>query len=172
EAIKLITGIGEPLIGRLMLLDAAAMSFRTIQVRKDPECPACGTHEIKQLVDYDILCGTAAEEPETSGIAEIGAKELAARLQSGADVDLIDVREPFEWRMGHIPGARLVPLGKIPEELAKLDRSRETIFYCKMGARSRNAAEQAAAAGVRKVSNLKGGILSWMTEIDPTLPRY
>lgn len=173
EAIKLITGVGEPLIGRLLLLDAATMSFRSIHIRKDPECPACGTHEIKELMDYEQLCGTGATGSDAvSEIEEIGAKDLAARLSAGAELDLIDVREPFEWRMGSIPGARLVPLAKIPEEIAKLDPKRETVFYCKMGGRSRHAAEQAAAAGIKRVGNLSGGILGWIKDVDPTLPRY
>lgn len=172
EAIKLITGVGEPLIGRLLMLDAATMSFRTIHIRKDPECPACGTREIKELLDYDQFCGAPSPSADKAGIKEISARELEARLKAGDDLDLIDVREPYEWRMGHIEGARLVPLGDIPAEIAGLDPRRETILYCKMGSRSRHAAQQLAAAGVQNVSNLTGGIISWMQEIDPTLPRY
>jgi adenylyltransferase/sulfurtransferase len=172
EAIKLITGVGEPLIGRLLMLDAAAMSFRTILIRKDPQCPACGTHVITELQDYEQFCGAPSPAAEKTGITEISARELETRLKAGGDFDLIDVREPYEWRMGHIEGARLTPLGDIPDEIARLNPERETILYCKMGSRSRHAAQQLAAAGMRNVSNLTGGIISWIQEVDPTIPRY
>lgn len=174
EAVKLILGIGDPLVGRLLLVDAAAMTFRTITVRKDPECPSCGTREITRLVSYEALCATGsdASSARAGQVIEISPAQLAARLENSRDVDLIDVREPNEWRLGHIPGARLVPLGQIPDEIPRLDPARETIVYCKVGGRSRHAAKQIAEAGIRTVSNLSGGILAWRDEIDPSLPRY
>ena len=174
ETVKMILGIGEPLVGRLLLIDAATMTFRSINVRKDPECPACGTREIRELESYDELCATGAESASSVAgqVVEISPSQLAARLENSRDVDLIDVREPAEWRMGHIPGARLVPLGQIPDEIPRLDPARETIVYCKVGGRSRHAARQLAEAGIRSVSNLSGGILAWRDEIDPSLPKY
>jgi adenylyltransferase/sulfurtransferase len=174
EAIKLITGIGELLIGRLLLVDAATMSFRTVEIRKDPECPACGTHEIRKLGVYDELCRSDAPDIQarSSGVVEISPRELAERLRNGKSIELIDVREPYEWRLGHIPGARLVPLGQIDDEISRLDPARETVLYCKMGTRSRYAAEQLVAAGIPGVANLAGGILAWMNDVDPTLPSY
>lgn len=175
EAVKIILGIGESLAGRLLLVDAASMTFRTITVRKDPECPACGTREITKLESYDDLVCAAdvAASPESPGrVVELSPAQLAARLDASRDIELIDVREPSEWRLGHIPGARLVPLGQIPDEIPRLDPGRETIVYCKVGGRSRHAAKQLADAGIRSVSNLSGGILAWRDEIDPSLPRY
>jgi molybdopterin/thiamine biosynthesis adenylyltransferase/rhodanese-related sulfurtransferase len=173
EAVKMILGIGEPLVGRLLLVDAASMTFRTIAVRKDPECPACGTREITKLESYDELCAAPGVAAGRAGeVVEISPAQLAARLEASRDIDLIDVREPSEWRLGHIPGARLVPLGQIPDEIPKLDPARETIVYCKVGGRSRHAAKQLAEAGIHSVANLSGGILAWRDEIDPSLPRY
>jgi molybdopterin/thiamine biosynthesis adenylyltransferase/rhodanese-related sulfurtransferase len=174
ETVKMILGIGEPLVGRLLLIDAATMTFRSINVRKDPECPACGTREIRELKSYDELCSTSADPVSSAAgqVVEISPSQLAARLENSRDVDLIDVREPTEWRLGHIPGARLVPLGQIPYEIPRLDPARETIVYCKVGGRSRHAARQLADAGIRNVSNLAGGILAWRDEIDPSLPKY
>ncbi|MDQ6718824.1 MAG: ThiF family adenylyltransferase, partial [Gemmatimonadota bacterium] len=174
EAVKMILGIGEPLVGRLLLVDAATMSFRTINVRKDPECPSCGTREIKELVSYDELCATNAAVPSMNGggVTNLTPAQLSERLSRTPAVDLIDVREPSEWKLGHIPGARLVPLGQIADEIPRLDPSRETVVYCKVGGRSSHAAKQLVAAGIQNVANLSGGILAWRDEIDPTLPRY
>ncbi len=171
EAIKMILNLGEPLVGRLLLVDAATMTFRTIAIRKDPECPACGTREIRELRDYDAYCGTADPMAQSeSEVEEISAGELERRLRERS-IDLIDVREPHEWRTGFIPGARLVPLRAIPDEISRLDPSRETVFYCRMGSRSMNAAEHAAQAGMRRVSSLAGGILGWMKEVKTPLAR-
>jgi adenylyltransferase/sulfurtransferase len=170
EAIKMLLGLGDTLVGRLLLVDVMRMTFRTMVLRKDPECPACGTHEIRELIDYDEFCG--ARENASGDVQEILPKQLAERLQRGDALEVIDVREPYEWQLGHIPGARLVPLDDIPAEIARLDKRRETILYCKVGARSMYAARQLADAGVREVRNLSGGILRWIDEVDPTLPRY
>lgn len=173
EAIKMLLGIGETLVGKLLLIDAMTMAFRTLEIRRDPECPACGTREITQLMDYDELCGDSASVETASGaVTEIQPSQLAQRLERGEKLEIIDVREPYEWQIGHIPGARLVPLGRIAEEIPRLDKRRETILYCKVGARSMHAAQQLASAGVADVRNLAGGILRWIDEVDPTMPRY
>jgi adenylyltransferase/sulfurtransferase len=173
EAIKILLGLGDTLVGRLLLIDAMSMAFRTLEIRKDPECPACGTHEITELMDYDELCGgITSERSAGEAIQEIQPSQLAQRLQRGEKLEIIDVREPYEWDIGHIPGARLVPLAQISEEIPRLDKRRETILYCKVGGRSRVAAQQLAKAGVADVRNLAGGILRWIDEVDPTMPRY
>ncbi|MEO8909595.1 MAG: molybdopterin-synthase adenylyltransferase MoeB [Gemmatimonadaceae bacterium] len=171
EAIKLILGLGETLVGRLLTIDAMTMSFRTLSIKKDPECPACGTREITELIDYDAFCaGGNAHAP--SAVREIQPSQLAQRMAKGETLEIIDVREPYEWEIGHIPGARLVPLSRIAEEIPRLDKRRETILYCKAGARSLYAAQQLADAGVAEVRNLSGGILRWIDDVDPTMARY
>jgi molybdopterin/thiamine biosynthesis adenylyltransferase/rhodanese-related sulfurtransferase len=173
EAIKLLLGLGETLVGRLLLFDAMTMAFRTLEIRRDPECPACGTREITGLMDYDELCGTASSGvAPAEAVREIQPAQLAQRLAHGEKLEIIDVREPYEWEIGHIPGARLVPLDRIAEEIPRLDKRRETILYCKVGARSAYAAQQLARAGVADVRNLAGGILRWIDDVDPTMPRY
>jgi adenylyltransferase/sulfurtransferase len=179
ETIKILLGVGETLVGKLLLIDAMTMAFRTLEIRRDPECPACGTREITELMDYDELCGdtvqsgTSSDSETSSGaVTEIQPSQLAQRLERGEKLEIIDVREPYEWQIGHIPGARLVPLGQIAEEIPRLDKRRETILYCKVGGRSMNAAKQLASAGVADVRNLAGGILRWIDEVDPTMPRY
>ena len=173
EAIKMLLGLGESLVGRLLTIDAMTMAFRTIEIRKDPECPACGTREITELVDYEEFCGSAtAATPDAERVSEIQPASLAERLARGEKLEIIDVREAYEWRIGHIPGARLVPLDRIAAEIPRLDKNRETILYCKVGERSRYAAQQLADAGVAEVRNLAGGILRWIDEVDPTMTRY
>jgi adenylyltransferase/sulfurtransferase len=182
EAIKLVTGIGEPLIGRLLLFDALAMSFRTIALRRDPDCPSCGKSPNGTLVDYDRLCevgGDDARNGERTGnggltppIQTITPLELASRLERGEDVDVVDVREEFEWDIARIPGARLVPLGRIAQEINSFDADREIVLYCKTGVRSMYAAGQLAASGLRRLANLDGGIVRWREDVDPALPSY
>ena len=175
EAIKLIVGVGEPLAGRLLLIDTLGMQFRTVNVRKDPTCPACGTHEIQALIDYEQFCGvrTAEAEPRAlGGFVEVTPRELQGRLSRGEELQLIDVREQFEWDIARIPGARLVPLATLPEVAETLDHGREIVVYCKGGSRSRAAASHLVDAGFARVANLSGGILRWQAEVDPTLPRY
>jgi len=173
EAIKIILGLGDTLVGRLLMIDAMTMAFRTLEIRRDPECPACGTREITELMDYDELCGdTGSAVASGAAVKEIQPSQLAQRLQRGEKLEIIDVREPYEWEIGHIPGARLVPLAQISEEIPRLDKRRETILYCKVGGRSKVAAQQLANAGVADVRNLAGGILRWIDEVDPTMPRY
>jgi sulfur-carrier protein adenylyltransferase/sulfurtransferase len=173
EAIKLLLGLGDTLVGRLLTIDAMTMAFRTIEIQRDPECPACGTREITELIDYDEFCGGATTgEPAGGSVREIQPSQLAERLEGGEELEIIDVREPYEWQIGHIPGARLVPLDRIAAEIPRLDKRRETILYCKVGVRSMYAARQLADAGVSEVRNLAGGILRWIDEVDPTMTRY
>ena len=180
ETVKILLGVGETLVGKLLLIDAMTMAFRTLEIRRDPECPACGTREITELMNYDELCGdtvqsgaaSSSERSSGGAVTEIQPSQLAERLERGEKLEIIDVREPYEWQIGHIPGARLVPLGQIAEEIPRLDKRRETILYCKVGGRSMNAAKQLASAGVADVRNLAGGILRWIDEVDPTMPRY
>ncbi|HWZ60673.1 MAG TPA: molybdopterin-synthase adenylyltransferase MoeB [Gemmatimonadaceae bacterium] len=168
EAIKLILGIGDTLIGRLLLVDALGMQFRTMKIRRDPTCPACGTHEIQELIDYEEFCGVVTEPT----VQTITPREVAAKLAQGEDFDLIDVREPHEWAIGHIEGARLVPLSTFPGAIASLDPSREIVLQCKSGGRSAQAAQALINAGFRNVSNLVGGITRWSDEVDPSIPKY
>jgi adenylyltransferase/sulfurtransferase len=175
EAIKLILGAGDTLAGRLLLVDALRMNFRTIKLRRDPECPACGTREITELIDYDAFCGTprvSEAAPRVMGVQELPPRDLAARLQQRDDVDVIDVREPYEWRIGRIDGARLMPLGGIYAWAATLDPSREIVLYCHHGQRSRAAADFLCGQGFTRVSNLTGGIDRWSAEVDPSVPKY
>lgn len=167
EAIKLLTGIGEPLVGRLLLFDALTMNFRKIELRRDRDCPSCGANRSGKLVDYEQLCGVAEER-----VASIAAQELADILQKGEPVDLVDVREEYEWNIAHIPGARLVPLGRITDEVSSFEADRKIILYCKTGIRSMRAADQLVTAGFGNVGNLTGGIERWREEIDPSLPSY
>ncbi len=172
EAVKLIAGIGQPLVGRLLLVDALTMQFRTVRLRKDPRCPACGTREITKLVDYEQFCGIRGVEDDTVGVPALTPSDLAARLKHGDDIDLVDVREPHEWDICRIEGARLAPLSSFAEALRTLDSARDVVLYCKMGQRSAKAARQLQAAGFKRVWNLAGGILRWSEEIDPSVPRY
>jgi adenylyltransferase/sulfurtransferase len=176
EGIKLLLGVGEPLVGRLLLIDALTMRFRTVRLRKDPDCPACGTHEITDLIDYDQFCGVGRgdETSVTSSneLPEITPAELALRLRRGDDIDLIDVREPHELQIAAIPNVRLIPLGTLGDALPTLDPSRETVVLCRTGARSGRAVQQLRAAGFKRVYNLAGGIHRWSDEVDPTLPKY
>jgi adenylyltransferase/sulfurtransferase len=175
EGIKLLLGVGEPLVGRLLLIDALSMRFRTVRLRKDPNCPACGTHEITELIDYDQFCGVGAEETAATSantIPEITPAELANRLGRGDDIDLIDVREPHELDIARIPNVRLIPLGTLADVLPTLDPTRETVVLCRTGARSGRAVQQLRAAGFRRVYNLAGGIHRWADEVDPSLPKY
>jgi adenylyltransferase/sulfurtransferase len=172
ETVKLLAGIGEPLVGRLLLVDALTMQFRTVRLRKDPRCPACGTREITKLVDYEQFCGIRGGEDETAGVPALTPSDLKARLARGDDLDLVDVREPHEWDICRIEGARLAPLSSFAEALRTLDSARDVVLYCKSGVRSAKAARQLQAAGFKRVWNLAGGILRWSEEIDPSVPRY
>jgi rhodanese-related sulfurtransferase len=153
-------------------VDALSMQFRTVKLRKDPRCPACGTRELKALVDYEQFCGIRGQPDETEGVPTITPKELEARLRRGDALDLVDVREPHEWDICRIDGARLAPLSSFADALRTLDSARDVVLYCKMGARSARALRQLQAAGFKRVWNLAGGILRWSEDVDPSVPRY
>lgn len=164
EALKLILGLGDSLAGRLLLVDALHMQFRTIAVDRDPECPACGTHEITELVDYDAFCA--------GPIAIITPRELATLLGNNTSITLIDVREPWEWNVARIPGARLIPLGTLAASAGAIDPAADVVVYCHHGMRSEMAAYALRDAGVTRVRNLVGGIDRWSLEVDPRVARY
>jgi sulfur-carrier protein adenylyltransferase/sulfurtransferase len=175
ETIKLILGIGETLAGRLLLIDAQSMQFRAMTLRKDPACPACGTRTITELIDYDEFCGTPGADAmdDIDDVLEITPRELAARLSGGDDsFDLIDVREPYEWAIARIDGARLIPLGQVPKSLSSLDKTREIVVMCRSGVRSADAVRFMQSQGFARVRNLAGGILRWSSDVDPRVPRY
>ncbi len=171
EVIKLILGKGDTLIGRLVLFDALKFQFRELKLRKDPECNVCGEQPtIRQLIDYDTLCGVSAE-PAYDGL-EVTPSELTKELEQHRPIVLIDVREPHEWEICHIEGAQLIPLGELPTRLNELDGRDEIVTHCHSGMRSMQALEILRAAGFSKVRNLRGGIDAWSTDVDPTIPRY
>ena len=177
EAIKLITGIGEPLIGRFLIYDALRMRFRELKLRKDPDCPVCGTHPtVTKLIDYDQFCGIqpVAQEPVAvlNNATEITSVELKQRLDRGDDLTIVDVREPNEYQINRIPGSQLIPLGDIPKRYGELNPDDEIVVHCKMGGRSAKAAEFLRSVGFRRVLNLKGGILDWVEKVDPSQPKY
>jgi sulfur-carrier protein adenylyltransferase/sulfurtransferase len=174
ETLKLIIGVGEPLVGRLLLFDALAMRFRELKLRKNPECPLCGTHPtITKLIDYAEFCGIRGEEapaPQTS-VPEITPRDLKARLDRGDDLYILDVREPHEYQICNL-GGHLIPLGDLSKRVSELDSSREIVAHCRSGKRSAEAVEFLQRAGFRKVLNLKGGILAWSDDVDPSVPKY
>ena len=177
EAVKLILGIGETLIGRLLLYDALAMTFREMKLRKDPNCPLCGPQRtIHQLIDYEQFCGIPSQDEESRDMTrrvptEIRAKDLAKKLER-EPVFLLDVREPEEFQICAIPGAVLIPLKQLPDRLSEVDGTREIIAYCRTGKRSAQAVELLHKAGYASAKNLRGGIHAWADEVDPSLPKY
>jgi len=176
EVIKLILGKGETLVGRLLLIDALNMRFRELKLRKNPECPVCGAHPtVTKLIDYQQFCGimpeTAQEKNLKNGIPQITVKELKSRLDAGEDVQLIDVREPYEYQIAQI-GGKLIPQNDVPNRLGEIDRNREVVVHCRSGGRSQRIAEFLKQAGYPNVSNLTGGILAWSDEIDPKVAKY
>lgn len=173
ETIKLILGIGEPLIGKLLLFDALKMKFRELKLRKDPECPVCGENPtVKELIDYEAFCGITPEQILHQSGLEITPEELKEKLENGEDIILIDVREPVEYEINRIEGSKLIPLSKLPEKVNELDQTREIVLYCKMGGRSARAVQLLRELGFTRVKNLAGGIDAWIEKIDPTMPRY
>jgi sulfur-carrier protein adenylyltransferase/sulfurtransferase len=176
EAIKLILGKGDPLVGRLLLVNALDMRFRELKLRKNPECPVCGKNPtVTQLIDYQQFCGFAPESPEEktvkNGIPQLTVKELKARIDAGEDVYIIDVREPYEYQIAQI-GGKLIPQNEVPQRLAEIDREREVIVHCRSGVRSQRIAEFLKQSGYPRVVNLAGGILAWSDEIDPKVQKY
>ncbi|MFZ0333175.1 MAG: molybdopterin-synthase adenylyltransferase MoeB [Candidatus Acidiferrales bacterium] len=174
ETLKLILGSGDTLVGRLLLFDAMRMRFRELKLRKNPDCPACGEHRtITELIDYAEFCGIRGEEMETKplDIPEITPKELKTRLDRGDDIYILDVREPHEYQICNLHG-HLIPLGDLPKRVSELDSSREIVAHCRSGKRSADAVQFLTQAGFRKIWNLKGGILAWSDEVDPSVPKY
>jgi adenylyltransferase/sulfurtransferase len=171
EALKLLMGIGEPLIGKLLLCDALTGGFRTISIPRDPSCPACGTREITALIDYDAFCGTAVPN-EPSLDEDITPRELSERMGRGDIPRIIDVREPHEHAFARIPHAELIPLATLGNAVPTLDPEAELVLHCHSGARSAWAANQLRALGFKRVRNLTGGISRWSDEVDPSVPRY
>jgi molybdopterin/thiamine biosynthesis adenylyltransferase/rhodanese-related sulfurtransferase len=173
EVIKLILGIGDPLIGRLLLIDALGMSFRQLKLRKNPDCPVCGKNPtITGLIDYEQFCGIRGEEApvETVG-GEIQVEELKRRLDAGEDIYVLDVREPHEYQIANI-GGHLIPLGDLPNRVHELETSREIVAHCKSGGRSAKAVTFLRQAGFKRVHNLAGGITAWADRVDPKMPKY
>lgn len=173
EALKVILGLGDPLVGRLLLVDTLTMRFRTVGLERDPSCPMCGTGEIRELIDYEAFCaGDAVREPEAE-MGEIAPRELAREIEEGRPIVIIDVREPFEWQIGHIPSARLIPLRAFMQQgPGDVDADADIVVYCHHGARSEAAARALIAGGFRHVRNLVGGIDRWSLEVDPVVRRY
>jgi sulfur-carrier protein adenylyltransferase/sulfurtransferase len=179
EAIKLILGVGRPLIGRLAIFDGLDFEWREVQIRKDPECPVCGDHPtVKGLIDYDEFCGIprsrAAEERPMTGVPEMTVTELKERLDRGEKLALVDVREPYEWEICNLGpyGAKLIPLGDLVKRLEEVERDTEVVMVCRTGSRSRRAAEVLRQAGFAEVWNLTGGMAAWSDHIDPRIPKY
>src|SRR6202142_1195309 len=173
EVIKLILGIGDPLIGRLLLIDALGMKFRELKLRKNPDCPVCGTHPtVTKLIDYNEFCGIRGEEkPVSSGVPEIQVEELKRRLDAKEDLFVLDVREPHEYQICNL-GGHLIPLNDLPNRVSELDSSREIVVHCKMGGRSAKAVAFLQQSGFAKVHNLAGGITAWSDRVDPKVPKY
>jgi sulfur-carrier protein adenylyltransferase/sulfurtransferase len=174
ETIKLILGAGDPLVGRLLLFDALGMKFRELKLKKNPECPLCGANRtITKLIDYEEFCGIRGEEAPAAvtTVPEMTPRELKQRLDRGDDLFVLDVREPHEYQICNINGY-LLPLGDLPRRVNELDSSREIVAHCRSGKRSADAAEFLRKAGFRKIWNLKGGILAWSDEVDPSMPKY
>ncbi|HEY0790077.1 MAG TPA: molybdopterin-synthase adenylyltransferase MoeB [Chthoniobacterales bacterium] len=176
EAVKLILGVGESLLGRLVSFDALKMRFREFTVRRDPKCPICGDHPtIHELIDYEQFCGLPEAEVENAkelAVPSIGARELQVRMERKEPFVLVDVREPYEYDICRIQGSRLIPLGELPARLSELDSADEIVLQCKSGARSARALHILQEAGFKKLHNLEGGILAWADQVDSSVPKY
>jgi adenylyltransferase/sulfurtransferase len=176
EAIKLIIGLGESLIGRLVYFDALKLKFREFKLRRDPKCPICGENPtIRELVDYEQFCGipqAAAKEAAEEPVPTITVQELKRKMDTQEKFKLLDVREKFEYDICRIPGAKLIPLGELPSRMSELDSADEIVLQCKSGARSAKALKLLREAGFGKLNNLEGGIVAWAEQIDPNTPRY
>ena len=173
EVIKLILGSGDPLVGRLLLVDALGMKFSELKIRKDPDCPVCGANPtVKELIDYEQFCGVrGGEQPVAAGASEITPVELKKRLDSGEDIFILDVREPHEYEICNLQG-HLIPLGELPKRVQELDPNREIVAHCKGGVRSAKAVAFLQEAGFKNVVNLSGGISRWAADVDPSMPKY
>ena len=175
EAVKLIIGVGEPLINRFMIYDALRMKFRELKLRKDPDCPVCGeTPTVTELIDYEQFCGItgAATEDVSSEVLDTTVEDLKTRIDGKDEVLVLDVREPQEFQICRIPGSTLIPLNDLPQRLAELEGYKDMVVHCKSGVRSAKAVKLLHEAGFSDAKNLRGGILAWIDEIDPSLPKY
>jgi adenylyltransferase/sulfurtransferase len=178
ETIKLMLGIGEPLIGRFLIYDALKMRIRELKLRRDPACPVCGDHPtVTTLIDYEQFCGLRPEPvPHASGVVttewEITSVELKRRLDTGDSVFVLDVREPNEYQINRIAGSTLIPLGELPRRYQEIDRDQDIVALCKMGGRSAKAVDFLRSVGFSRIKNLRGGILDWVDKVDPTQPKY
>jgi molybdopterin/thiamine biosynthesis adenylyltransferase/rhodanese-related sulfurtransferase len=174
ETIKLILGTGNPLVGRLLLVDALGMKFRELKLRKNPDCVVCGTHPtVTKLIDYEEFCGIRGQETPVnqSGVPEISVEELKRKLDAKEDIFILDVREPHEYQICNLNG-HLIPLNDLPKRVSELDPSKEMVVHCRSGARSAHAVGFLRQAGFTKASNLAGGILAWADRVDPKVPKY
>jgi sulfur-carrier protein adenylyltransferase/sulfurtransferase len=177
EAVKLIIGQGDPLIGRLLLFDALKMKFRELKLRKDPKCPLCGQNKtVTELIDYDFFCGvTPAQQAKAVHVEEVDVEDVDEAIKAGkipAEIDLLDIREPFEAKIAQIPHSKQISLAEFSKRMHELDSAREIWLYCKDGARSGKAWKLLYDAGFRKIKNVAGGIDAWSEDIDPETPRY
>jgi sulfur-carrier protein adenylyltransferase/sulfurtransferase len=174
EAIKLITGMGEPLVGRLVIYDALELSFKDIRVRKDPDCAVCGEHPtVTELIDYEDFCGVVSDEAERAAAgATMTPAELKAILDDGRRIKLVDVREPAEWQINRLPGAELIPLGELPDRLSDLPQTEPIVVYCKVGGRSAEALALLRQSGFSTARHLGGGINAYARTVDPSIPTY
>jgi len=177
EALKLILGIGDSLVGTLMLYNALDMSFEFVKLRKNPNCVVCSKPpEEIELIDYEAFCGLPMHDHEEEGTAgegwDLSVWDLKTQLDAGEPLRIVDVREPHEWEIVHLPGAELIPLGQLPAYMHRLDSAENILLICKTGVRSARALHQLHDAGFRRLKNLKGGINAWAREIDPALPVY
>ena len=174
EAIKLLTGVGDPIVGRLVIYDALELSFKDITIRKDPECAVCGKNPtVTELIDYDDFCGVVSDAAERAASGStVTPAELAAALAAGERIKLIDVREPAEWQINRIEGAELIPLGELPAHLADLPQTEQLVAYCKTGQRSAEALALLKQSGFSTARHLGGGIVAWGRTVDPSIPQY
>jgi adenylyltransferase/sulfurtransferase len=177
EAVKLILGIGDLLVGRLLLYDALGMKFRELKLRRNPECPVCGEHPtVTKLIDYQQFCGIpqqpAPVQENKVNPGEIDVLELKAKLDRGDEFVLIDVREPHEYRIARIPGSKLIPLGEFPRHVGEFSPDADIVIHCKSGMRSAKACGILRQAGFQNVRNVVGGILAWSDKVDPSVPKY
>jgi sulfur-carrier protein adenylyltransferase/sulfurtransferase len=174
ETIKMILGKGRPLIGRLLLFDALNLKFRELKLHKNPDCPVCGAHSsVTRLIDYEQFCGIRGEEHlESTDVPEITPAEVKKWMDEAKPFVLVDVREPHEFQICRIPGSTLIPLGDVPKRMNELNSADEIVVHCRSGMRSAKAVELLMKAGFRKIYNLKGGVLAWSDQVDPSMPKY
>jgi molybdopterin/thiamine biosynthesis adenylyltransferase/rhodanese-related sulfurtransferase/molybdopterin converting factor small subunit len=178
ETIKLILGAGEPLIGRFLIYDALRMRFRELRLRKDADCPVCGTHPtVTKLIDYEQFCGVAphqlaAAAPPVTNVDALTSRELKTELDRGDEVVIVDVREPQEFQINRLPGSILIPLGDLPKRYVELDPNANIVTQCKSGMRSAKAQDFLRSKGFTRVRNLTGGVLGWIDQVDPSQPKY